>query len=77
MKMGSEYKALLKILAELNMVEFWLKHILKCLELCICLDSEYTRVLNTPSVQRVLCKFFVGNLQIVNKLRVVNMKSGF
>ena len=34
-------------------------------------------VLNMPGVQKVLCKFFDIDLQILNKLQVVNMNLDF
>ena len=49
----------------------------KCLELWICRDSEYTRILNMQSVQNVLCKFFDRYFRNLNKLQIVNMNSDF
>lgn len=49
----------------------------KCLKLWACQDSEYSRVLNMPSLQKVMCKIFDRDLQILNKQQVGNMNSGF
>ena len=49
----------------------------KCLKLLICQDSEHTRVLNMPSLQKVLCKFFDRGLQVLNEQQVVNMNTDF